>query len=156
MRYFSGLFWLAALAVVGASAPVPTRSEVRAHGLRPTSISVGWDAAGRNVAAYEVIRDGKTIATVSDTKVLSFVDADLVPASRHLYEIRAITQTGQAFSLGGALAKTSIICQQSMWFAINVILLGVNAYLCCQTGGRFCMKELSPSLASAVGISSCK
>ncbi|MER6130235.1 glycoside hydrolase family 18 chitinase [Streptomyces sp. NPDC001795] len=74
-----------------------------ASGITDTSVTLSWTAAtdDKGIQNYDVLRDGRTVATVTTT---SYTDTGLTAGTDYSYTVQARDTAGQTGPAGGAVA----------------------------------------------------
>ncbi|MGL4521574.1 MAG: lytic polysaccharide monooxygenase [Bacilli bacterium] len=78
-----------------------------ASSITTNSVDLKWTASTDNVgvASYEVLRDGKVVATTSST---SLTDKQLTPNTAYTYTVRALDTAGNKSSLSKSVSVTTL------------------------------------------------
>jgi myo-inositol-hexaphosphate 3-phosphohydrolase len=87
--------------------PPTAPSSLAADASSPTSVQLGWSAAGDNVgvAGYEIFRDGAPLATVG--AVTGYTDGTGAPSTTYAYQVRAFDAAGLRSELSNTAVATT-------------------------------------------------
>ena len=92
-----------------AAPTAPSSSSVSGSAFSESRVDLTWGpSSSSDVVAYEVFRTGERIAEVALPARRTYSDCGLPPASRHLYQVRAVDSAGNRSSLTVGRSVTTL------------------------------------------------